>query len=158
MKTILFVAGLSMLGGNLFFAAADCGTCAASKDAVVALVEKAAALVAQNGDKAFADFRKKDSEWFKGEVYIFADDLEGNNLCHPASPDLEGQNLLGMKDANGKEFVREMIALVESKGAGWVEYSFRKPGADAASKKLAYVKKTTCGGKAILVGSGIYAD
>ena len=147
-----------ILAGVLFSAVADCAMCAESKDQIVSLVDKAAALIQKDGDKAFAEFRKKDSEWLKGEVYVFVDDLEGINLCHPVSPDLEGKNLLNMKDAAGKEFVREMIELLKTKEAGWVEYSWKKPGASTASKKMAYVKKTICGGKPVLVGSGIYVD
>jgi signal transduction histidine kinase len=137
---------------------ADCGTCAASREKIVALVDKAAALVQEKGENAFTEFRKKDSEWFHGDVYIFVDDMDGKNLCHPVRPDLEGKNLLDIKDADGKEFVREMIGLLKEKDAGWVEYSWTKPGATSASKKLAYVKKTTLDGKPVLVGSGIYAD
>lgn len=158
MKTILSVAICGFLSGALFSAKADCGSCPASKEKVAALVDKAAALVASEGDKAFAEFRKKDSEWLRGDIYIFVDDLDGLNLCHPVSPELEGKNLIATTDANGKEFVREMIELVKAKGAGWVEYAWKKPGAASASKKLAYVKKTMCSGKAVLVGSGIYAD
>jgi cytochrome c len=151
MRKILSFAVLGILGA-LSFAAAE------PKEKVVALVDKAAALIQSQGDKAFAEFRKKDSEWLKGDIYVFVDDMDGINLCHPVTPDLEGQNLLGMKDADGKEFVREMIELLKTKDAGWVEYSWKKPGSAAAAKKLAYVKKTVCGGKPVLVGSGIYAE
>ena len=152
MKTMVSLAVLGILGGVLSIANAD------PKEKVVSLVDKAAALVASQGDKAFAEFRKKESEWLKGELYVFVDDLDGNNLCHPVTPDLEGQNLLSMKDADGKEFVKEMLELLKTKDAGWVEYTWKKPGSAAASKKLAYVKKTVCNGKPVLVGSGIYAD
>ena len=144
--------------------------CAESKDQIVSLVDKAAALIQKDGDKAFAEFRKKDSEWLKGDIYIFVDDMDGNNLCHPPThyqtgniekvdiQRLEGTNVLAMKDASGKEFVREMIEFLKTKEAGWVEYSWKKPGASTASKKMAYVKKTVCCGKPVLVGSGIYVD
>lgn len=158
MKTIVTLAFLGVLGGAWFAASANDSSAAAAKDKTVALVDKAAALLAQDGEKALAEFRKKGSEWFQGDVYVFVDDLEGKNLCHPVTPDLEGKNLLGMKDANGKEFVREMVELLKTKDSGWVEYAFTKPGAATPSKKLAYVKKTVLAGTPVLVGSGIYAD
>ena len=112
----------------------------------------------RDGENAFAEFRKKDSEWFRGDVYVFVDDMEGKNLCHPVKPDLEGKSLLDMKDANGKEFVREMIELLKTKDAGWVEYAWTKPGATTPSKKLGYVKKAKLGDKPVLVGSGLYVE
>lgn len=139
--------------------AAGCGQSkSAGKSQVVALVDKAVALVERDGEKAFAEFRKKDSEWFRGDVYVFVDDMEGRNLCHPVNSDLEGKGLLDMKDANGNEFVREMIELLKTRDSGWVEYAWTKPGASAPSKKLGYVKKAKCGDKMILVGSGFYVD
>lgn len=158
MKTILSLALLGVVGGSLLPVWADGGSSAAAKEKTVTLVDKAAALLEKDGEKALAEFRKQGSEWFQGEVYVFVDDLEGKNLCHPVNPDLEGKNLLAMKDANGKEFVREMIELLKAKDSGWVEYAFTKPGAASASKKLAYVKKALLGGVPVLVGSGIYAD
>jgi len=35
-----------------------------------ALVDKAAALIDKDGKAAFAEFRKKDSEWFHGKSYL----------------------------------------------------------------------------------------
>lgn len=159
MKTIQSVVILGILGGVIWSAMADCGTCEASKEKLVTLVDKAAALIQKEGESAFAEFRKKGSEWFQGDLYIFVDDMEGKNLCHPVTPGLEGKNLLDMKDAEGKEFVREMIDLLKTKDAGWVEYSFAKPGAAAPLKKIAYVKKTMMpSGTAVLAGAGIYVD
>lgn len=118
----------------------------------------AAALIQERGENAFADFRKKGSERLQGDVYIFVVDMNGKNLCHPVTPDLEGRNLLDLKDAKGKEFEREMIDLLKSKDAGWIEYSWMKPDATGHSRKFAYVKKTMLSDTPVLVGSGIYAD
>ncbi len=60
---------------------------------VIALVEKAAALVEREGEKAFSKFRTKGREWFHGEVYVFVSDLEGMSLCSPPMPELEGKNI-----------------------------------------------------------------
>jgi signal transduction histidine kinase len=153
--TIAVVCAVSVTTGLL----SGCGPGESpGKSAVVALVDKAVALVERDGEKAFAEFRKKDSEWFQGDVYIFVDDLDGVNLCHPVKPDLEGKNLLDMKDAHDKLFVREMVELLKTKDAGWVEYGWPKPGETKPSKKLGYVRKAKLGAKTVLVGSGIYAD
>ncbi|MBI5396869.1 MAG: cache domain-containing protein [Verrucomicrobia bacterium] len=157
MKSKLSVAVCVALAGVLAFLA-NCAGPQPSKEQIVALVDKAAALVERDGEKAFAEFRKRDSEWFRGDVYVFVDDMEGKNLCHPAKPELEGQNLLDMKDAKGKEFLREMIELLKTKDAGWVEYAWPKPGQTGSSRKASYIKKAKCGDKTVLVGSGLYVD
>lgn len=143
------------LGGMLAFLV-NCAGPSPSEEQVAALVNKAAALVERNGEKAFVEFRKKGSEWYQGEIYIFADDMEGVNLCHPEKRDLEGKNLLETKDAMGKLFVREMIELLRTKDAGWVEYWWPKPGETKPSHKASYVRKVKLGDKPILVGCGLY--
>jgi hypothetical protein len=42
---------------------------------VEALVTKAAVLVDNKGKAAFEDFRKKESEWFHGDTYLFVYDM-----------------------------------------------------------------------------------
>src|SRR5262245_32124875 len=69
---------------------------------IEALVTKAAALIEKNGKVAFAEFRKKDSEWFHGDTYLFVYDLKANVLLNPAFPQREGTNVTGQKDAKGK--------------------------------------------------------
>jgi len=68
---------------------------------VEALVNKAAALIDKNGKAAFAEFRKKDSEWFHGDTYLFVYDMKENVLLNPAIPQREGTNVAGQKDAKG---------------------------------------------------------
>ena len=50
---------------------------------VEALVMKAAALIDSKGKAAFADFRKKDSEWFHADTYLFVYDTNANVLLNP---------------------------------------------------------------------------
>jgi cytochrome c len=121
-----------------------------------ALVNKAAELIDKNGRAAFTEFRKKDSEWFHGATYLFVYDLKGNVLLNPAFPMREGTNVTGQKDAKGKLFHNEIIKTAETKGSGWVDYMFPKPGQTEPSQKWAYVKKVTMDGVPGLVASGFY--
>jgi cytochrome c len=121
-----------------------------------ALVDKAAALIDKDGKAAFTEFRKKDSEWFHGATYLFAYDLKGNVLLNPAFPMREGTNVSGQKDAEGKLFHNEIIKTAETKGSGWVDYMFPKPGQTEPSQKWAYVSKVTIDGVPGLVASGFY--
>lgn len=125
---------------------------------IEALVNKAAALIDKNGKAAFAEFRKKDSEWFHGDTYLFAYDLKANVLLNPAFPQREGTNVTGQKDAKGKLLHHEIIQVAETKGSGWVDYMFPKPGQAEPSQKWAYVKKVTVDGIPGLVASGFYPE
>jgi len=126
---------------------------------IKALVIKAAALVESKGKDAFPEFRKKDSKWYKEEVYVFVDDMNGTALVNPPTPEIEGKNLIGMKDAKGKAFVREFIETAKTKGSGWVDYWWPKPGEDKPSKKISYIKKAKMpNGETVIVGAGIYVE
>jgi cytochrome c len=125
---------------------------------VEALVTKAAALIDKDGKAAFADLRKANSDWFHGTTYLFVYDLKSNVLLNPAFPTREGTNTTGQKDAKGKLFHHEFIQVAETKGSGWVDYMFPKPGQTEPSRKWAFVKKVTVDGVPGLVASGFYPD
>jgi methyl-accepting chemotaxis protein len=125
---------------------------------IEALVNKAAALIESKGKAVFLEFRKKDTEWFSGDTYLFVYDLKSNVLLNPAFPAREGTNTTGQKDANGKLFHHEMIRVAESKGSGWVDYMFPKPGQTQPSQKWAYVKAVKVDGVPGLVASGFYPE
>ena len=124
---------------------------------LVPLVDKAAALIESKGKTAFPEFKKKGSEWLKGESYIFIADMNGVILMHPANPELETKNISELKDVNGKLFMREFIETAKAKGSGWVDYMWPKPGEKEPSKKLSYVKRTKMpAGESVIVGAGTY--
>jgi cytochrome c len=126
---------------------------------IVALVDSAAALIETKGKNAFPEFKKKDSKWYTGKTYVFVDDYNGTVLVNPPSPEIEGKNLLDMKDAKGKTLVREFINVAKTKGSGWVDYWWPKPGEDKLSRKLSYIKNAKMpDGKMVVVGAGIYSE
>jgi cytochrome c len=132
-----------------------------SKEAkrLVALVDSAAALVESKGKDAFSEFEKKDGTWFKGKTYVFIDDMNGNVLVNPPSPEIVGKNFIDMKDAKGKALVREFIKIAKTKGSGWVDYWWPKPGEAKPSKKMSYIKKAKMPtGEMVVVGAGVYID
>ncbi len=125
---------------------------------IVALVEKAAALVNARGKAAFDEFRKKGSEWFDGETYLFSYDAKANVLLNPAFPKREGTNVSGQIDAKGKKFHDLMLETARAKGSGWVDYLFPRPGETKPAHKWTYVQRVTIDGAPALLGAGFYAD
>jgi signal transduction histidine kinase len=125
---------------------------------IVALVNDAARLVAEKGKDAYPELRK-DKKWMNGATYVFVLGFDGVLYVNPGAPDLEGTNRLDQKDSKGKLVARDFIVTAKSKGAGWVDYYFPKPGEKQPSKKISYVKKARLpSGEEVVVGAGIYAD
>jgi signal transduction histidine kinase len=53
--------------------------------------------------------------------------------------------------------MREFIETAKTKGSGWVDYMWPKPGEKNPSKKLSYVKRTKMpDGEMVIVGAGTY--
>ena len=154
----LMVTVVSMLAAVPFVSSAEDATQSNAKQ-VKSFVEKAAALVKQEGAKAFAQFNKKDSKWFHGNTYVFVDNPKGECLCYPAKPSWVGKNILDFKDADGKEVIKLEVAKATSeKAGGWIHYRWPKPGEEKPSWKSSYVKLVKGPkGKEYIVGSGLYA-
>jgi cytochrome c len=123
-----------------------------------ALVDKAAALIDNKGKDAFSEFRMKGSEWFHGDTYLFIYDMKENVLLNPAFPAREGTNVRGQKDTNGKLFHDAMVQTAETRGSGWVDYMFLRPGQTQPTHKWTYVKAVHINGVPGLVGSGFYSE
>jgi cytochrome c len=125
---------------------------------IVALVGKAAALVDSQGKAAFTEFRKRGTEWFSGDTYLFAYDMKLNVLLVAAFPQNEGKNQTGKTDSNGKLYHDDFVKVVQSKGSGWVDYMFPKPGQTQPSQKWSYVKAMNVDGVPALIGAGFYPE
>jgi len=127
-----------------------------SPDKIEELVNKACALLEKEGKAAFPKFRGKDSEFIYAGNYIFVQNTSGVMMMHPIKFKMEGQNLIDMKDVNGKPFVMEMSKLALEKGSGWMEYMWPKPGSKEQSRKISYVKLCNVDGEKAAVGFGVW--
>jgi len=73
--------------------------------------------------------------------YLFATQLDGVEQLFADKPHLEGKNLLGMQDINGKYVIRDMIKLVREEGEGFYRYTWSKPESEGHNyPKIAFVK------------------
>jgi signal transduction histidine kinase len=108
------------------------------------------------GKSVFPEFRKTGSEWRRGDIYLFAVSMKGMELLNAGFPKLEGTDVTGLKDSNGKLINVELMKTAQSKGSGWVDYMWPKPGQDQPSQKWSYVKAVKIDGEPGLVGAGFY--
>ncbi len=123
---------------------------------VVDAVTNAVAEIERRGEAAFALLRDPTGPFIAKDAYIFVTDMEAVELVNPAFPNLEGRKLLDLKDTRGKYLNREMLDLVRSRGAGWVDYMWPKPGESVSTEKSAYVCRAKLGDKPVMVGCGVY--
>jgi len=93
---------------------------------------------------------------YDGQEYFWINDQTPVMVMHPTNPKLEGQNLSGFKDPDGKALFNEMVAISKSQGAGQVNYRWPKPGASDPVPKVSYVQLFQPWGW--IIGSGVYVD
>ena len=145
---------LLLLAQAFFVAAAFAQTHGTAAEAK-ALAEKAIAEIKAVGpEKAFEAFSAKDGKWQDRDLYVFANSYDGTTLAHGANKALVGKNLLDMKDANGKQFLKEMTDLAKAKGSGWVDYLWTSPQTKKTEPKSTYVLSIP--GFNGFVGVGVY--
>lgn len=122
------------------------------------LVRDAATLLEKQGEKAYPEFRKKGSKWFKGDTYFFVWNIDGVRSLHAADPTLEGKNGGSEKDILGRPYGKMFIEIAASAaGEGWVHYMYPFPGQVFPAWKSAYLKRVTLpSGKQQLIGSASY--
>jgi len=137
------------------------------QESVRQVVEVAYAIIAGYGDRAKsgaipeAEARKKAAEEIKGlryseKEYFWINDLGPKMVMHPTKPELDGQDLSGNKDPQGKYLFVEFVKVAKDKGAGVVDYMWPKPGESTPVPKISYVKLFQPWGW--IIGSGIYVD
>lgn len=144
---VFFINGTVLAGENT-----------ATVSEVIDMAEKAAAMILEDKDAALAEISNRDGEFVWKDSYVFAMNLEGKMLAHPFMPGLMRMgNLLLTPDKNVEEpkmlFV-EFVVVASTKGEGWVEYMWPKPGSTTPSIKETYIYRVP--NTNIFVGSGIY--
>jgi len=128
---------------------------AADREDAKALVKRAAAYVKYQGkEKALAEISTPKGMFDKGELYVFAYDLQGIMLAHPKNPALIGQNLINVPDIEGKLFRKEIVDKAKSQGSGWVDYVYLNPETNKQEHKTTYFQKVGD----IILCCGIYKD
>jgi cytochrome c len=132
-------------GGHLFAAEPKHAT----KEEAQEMATKAAAFLEKEGpDKALAAFNAG-GDWRKGDLYVFVIDKTGTWKSSGARPELIGKNELNTPDANGKLFIKEIVAIDKN---GWVDYKFKSPADNQDHDKSSYFVRTGD----LLVGAGAY--
>jgi signal transduction histidine kinase len=128
---------------------------------LVMLVEDAASLIEQKGDKAFNDFAENGSKWLNDRYYLFVYDIYGKCVFHPIEPNLVGQDLSQFKDISKRPVIAMIVDVGKKQEPGasdWVFYLWEEPWKSPTPEwKSSYIRKAILpDGNVYLVGSGLY--
>lgn len=118
------------------------GTALASeKDEALKMVSDAAAAAAKDKAGTIAEMNKPTGHYVKGEMYVFAYDLNGVMVAHPINAKLVGKSLIEVPDADGKLFRKEIIGEVNARGSANVDYKYKNPQTGKVEEKVSFCKK-----------------
>lgn len=93
---------------------------------------------------------------FEGGNYFWINDSTPTMIMHPIKPELDGKDLTGSRDPDGKALFMEMARVAKTRGEGVVEYKWSKPGFNEPVSKVSFVKLVPEWGW--IVGAGVYQD
>ena len=77
----------------------------------------------------------------QNERYIYALDLRGKCLAHPANKTLSGRSLIELRDSAGKSFVQKIVRVAKARGYGFTEYQWPAPGKEGDLHKTVFFEK-----------------
>jgi cytochrome c len=107
-----------------------------------AMVAKAVAHIKGVGtEKAYQDFTDKAPGFFDRDLYVVVYDLEGRVLAHGQNPKMVGKQIIDLRDADGKEWIKERVELTRTKGKFWHDYKFTDPITKKVLPKSTYCER-----------------
>jgi len=121
-----------------FTYAADRGT----KSEAQELVKKAVALIKAEGESAYPKLQDAKGKYVVKDLYIYVLTVK-DIFCkvHPMMPAMVGKSWVGLKDADGKPFVAQIVSTATGVGGGWVEYRWTSPISKKIEDKMVYFEK-----------------
>ena len=126
----------------------------ASKKDAEAMVKKAVAAYKAGGEKVLSDFTAPNKMYVSKDLYIVAYDLSGKCLAHGQNTKQVGKDLIGMKDPDGKAFIKDRVETAKVKSSFWQDYKFTDPLTKKVLPKQAYCEKAD----SIVICGGVYKE
>ena len=118
-----------------------------------AMVRKGVAYIKANPRaKAMADITDPHGQFVDRELYLTVYTLDGTALAHGANAKFVGKNMIDLRDANGKEHIRERMELAKTKTTFWQDFAFVKP----VNKKIEPMQMYCERSNDLVVCGGIY--
>lgn len=124
-----------------------------SKEEATALVRRAIASLVDNGrEQTFSEISNKLGQFCDRDLYVVVYNMGGKNLAHGANPANVGKEMIDAKDGVGKPFIRERVAIIQTKGSGWQDYMYLNPISKQMEAKSMYLDRY----EDLIIGCGVY--
>ena len=144
---------LAKLGASLLLCATFANASDSTPDQAKELVMQGVEFCKKVGIAACVEeFNKPESQFVKGDLYIWANDFDGIITAHPKKP-LKGKNMYRYKDKAGNQLFKDFIDKVKAEGNGWVDYVWDHPVKGEQTPKTSFVIGI---GENQLIGAGVY--
>ncbi len=145
---LILMLGAALCASPLTFAATDGATAKGSVERTHArqastLLERAVAHLQANGpDQSLSAFNDRNGDFVDGQHYVFVLDLDGAMLAsNGASRALVGLNVMDLKDASGKPFIRQIVDGAQAADSGQVQYHWLNPVDNKVESKTSLYRK-----------------
>ncbi|QPI53211.1 cache domain-containing protein [Massilia antarctica] len=149
----MFIKGVLGVVASFAFALPALAAEPATAEEASALVKRGVAFVKANGkDKLLAEVGNSKGQFVSGDLYLSVWDAKATVLAHGANPKMVGKNIIDLKDADDKYFMKEIVAKAASPGSGWVDYKWVNPVTKQLQAKSAYIEKVDD----IILSAGYY--
>ena len=97
-----------------------------------------------------ADITDKSGMFVDRELYLTVYTPDGTALAHGANAKFVGKNMIDLRDADGKEHIRERMEMAKTKTTFWQDFKFVNPVTKKMEPKQMYCERTSdlivCGG------------
>jgi cytochrome c len=148
-KAILMAGAMGLVG------ATHAAEQHATANEAVAMVQKVIAYMKANGkEKTIAEVNNLQGQFRDRDLYVTINDFSANTLAHGANVRMQGKNLIDLRDADGKYFMRERLEILKTKDKGWQDYKFVNPVTKQIEPKSMYFEKY----KDVIINCGIYKN
>lgn len=108
-----------------------------------ALVKKAVAFLKANGkDKTLAEMSNNKGQFVDRDLYISVYDMNGKVVAHGTNAKLIGKDVSALKDADGKEFIKDILSQAKANGKGKSNYKWQNPVTKEIQAKSVYFEKS----------------
>lgn len=116
-----------------------------------AMVKKGVTYIKGNPrDTAMAEITNKKGMFIDRELYLTVYTMDGTAMAHGANEKFVGKNMIDLRDADGKEHIRERMELAKTKTTFWQDFKFTNPVTKKMEQKSMYCEKSAdlvvCGG------------
>jgi cytochrome c len=147
----IYAMTVAMAAAGVLASGAALAAASANPNEAEAMVKKGVAFIKTHGkDKGYAEITSKQSQFNDRDLYLVVYGLDGKVWAHGANEKMVGKTLIGLKDVDGKEFVRERVELGKAKPSFWQDYKFTNPVTKKVQPKTMYCERlddtVVCGG------------